>query len=421
MIETLETWRLLRELRRGARRSPDSIARLQSALLRATVEHAYERVPHYRRRWDEAGLDPSGVRGLDDLERIPLLSGESARAAIERGELVARGLDPERLPAFPTSGSTGRPLRVPRGPAEQRLWRAVALRTWFEHDYSWSHVTVHLDPHAGPPHPLQRLGVGRTVWISTRVAVEEQVARLARARPDVVVATPTVLRRVARAAAAGGVRMPRLRLVFAHGEVLDPATALLVERVLGSAPIGLYGLTELGYVAWQCERREGYHLNADACLVEVVRDGRPAPPGEVGAVVATSLRARTVPLVRYETGDLAVAADGPCPCGRTLPLLRSVEGRARDAVALADGRLVTTRALVEHMAGVLPPDGYRVSRTAAERFRVHLEDPARNGAVGRLRALLGEVEVDRAAGVPSLPGGGDKTRPLTAAPLDAPP
>ena len=75
---------------------------------------------------------------------------------------------------------------------------------------------------------------------------------------------------------AGGVP-PTDRLLA--GELPAATIVTMVERVFGTTPVGLYGLTEVGYVGWQCERRGGYHLNADAFLVEVLRDGGRAQPG----------------------------------------------------------------------------------------------------------------------------------------------
>ena len=241
-----------------------------------------------------------------------------------------------------------------------------------------------------------------------------------RARAQVVAGTPRALRRVARALEESERRVARPRAVVCQGEVLDGATSALLRRALGTAPIGLYGLTEVGYVAWQCERRDNYHLCADTCVVEVVRNGRPALPGELGAVLVTDLRGRIAPLVRYETGDLAVAGDSLCGCGRTLPLLRSVEGRARDAVTLADGALLTTRALLDHMDGVLAPDDYRVFQEADGSFRLQLAALERNGAADHLRRLLGPVELRVVAGLPDA-GSGNKWHPLGSAVTAAPP
>jgi phenylacetate-CoA ligase len=391
--ETVRTWRLLRDLRKG-QGDPD-------ALLRDAVRHAYERVPLYRRHW--------GAAGMDDFARIPPLGHEMAREALKSGELLADGVDADRLPSFPTSGSTGPPLRVPRGPAEQRAWRAAGLRIWLEHGYRWRDVTAHLDPDPGPPHPLQRLGVSRTRWISTRIPCREQAELLAGACPNAVVGTPTVLRRIASEIEGGAVRP---RIVFCAGEVLDAASSALIRRAFGVAPAGLYGLTEAGLVAWQCRRRAGYHADPRLCLVEVVRDGRPARPGETGSVLVTSLRARTAPLIRYETGDLAVAAGERCVCGQPLAL-RSIEGRARDLITAADGRCLTTRAVTDHMAPLLPPDRYRLSQEGAGRFRVNVDPPVPPETAAHLGRLLGDVELELVEGVPPARAA-DKARPVVS-------
>jgi phenylacetate-coenzyme A ligase PaaK-like adenylate-forming protein len=343
------------------------------------------------------------------------LSQATAREALERGDLLARHAAKARLPAYPTSGTGGRAVWVPRGPAEQRRWRAAGLQIWLEHGYRWSHVTVPLDSHPGPAHPLQRLGLSRTRWISMELTPGEQARRVAEARADVVVGTPTVLRRLADAVAAAGLELTPA-IVFCQGEVLDSGTTARLEDVLGVAPAGLYGLTELGYVGWQCPRRDGYHVNAGTSLVEVVRDGRPARPGEIGSVLVTDLRGRTAPLLRYDTGDLAVGGAGPCACGRPA-LLGSLEGRAVDVLRLPGGRLVSTRAVMEHMAGVLPPERYRVHQDEPARFRLYVDGGPAETAAAHLRRLLGDVEVEAAGGL-APNGTRDKSRPVTSALLE---
>jgi phenylacetate-CoA ligase len=158
------------------------------------------------------------------------------------------------------------------------------------------------------------------------------------------------------------------RVVFVQGEVCDARTRASIARSFGVEPVELYGLTEVGYVAWQCERREALHVNADAYVVEVLEDGVPIAPGRVGRVVVTDLRGRTMPLLRYDTGDLALAADGPCPCGRPLPLLGRMEGRASASIRRRDGTLVPTRAIVDGVAEILSPERFRLQQHADGRI-----------------------------------------------------
>ncbi len=124
-------------------------------------------------------------------------------------------------------------------------------------------MTLRFDSQAGPPHPLQRLGISRTRWISNELPLQERVDELLTAGARVVAGTPTVLRQVCAALESRGIRPPRPRVVFVQGEVCEARTRALIARVLGVEPVEpvepveLYGLTEVGYVAWQCERRGG--------------------------------------------------------------------------------------------------------------------------------------------------------------------
>jgi hypothetical protein len=279
---------------------------------------------------------------------------------------------------------------------EERFRRAVGLRIWLELGFRWRDATVQFQSRAGPGHVLQKVGIGRKTWISLDRSYDEQFRQFLATHPDVVVASSTVLRRLCDAAEAEGVSVPHARIVLAAGEPVDLETRERTRRVLGTEPINLYAQTEVGYAAWQCERRDVFHVNADTHLLEVVRRRRPAAPGEVGTIVTTDLRTRTMPILRYDTADLAVAAEEPCPCGRTLPTLQSIEGRASAALLAPDGRVVTSRKLVDHMVGTLRVGEYRLFQTAPTAFRLERVEGADGDddtAVRGLRELLGEVEI----------------------------
>ncbi len=408
-MDMLRTWVCLQRLRSNVRHTPERLRVLQDNLFRAAVTHAYDNVPFYRRVWDEMGVEVSAIRGVQDLDRIPVINGHMVREAASRGELLARGVDPSSCTYLDTSGSSGRSLRIWKQSHEERVRRAVGLRIWFEHGFRWHWMTAQFQIKPGPSHVLQRFGVSRKTWISTERSIDEQLARFLDAKADVVVGTATALRRIARAIEAHGAMPKQPRIVFCAGELLDWETSGLVKRVLGVDPIGLYGQTEVGYVAWQCEQRAGFHVNADTHFVEVLSGGKPVSEGDLGTIVVTDLRTRTMPLLRYDTGDLALAARGPCACGREFPTLGSIEGRARGSVLLEDGRILTTRAIIDHLARRLPLGGYRLYQENTKGFRLELtreafgeprgaEEGARSrgdhaAVVSHLRQILGGVEI----------------------------
>jgi phenylacetate-CoA ligase len=433
MIELVRTWMLLRKLRSQVHCAPERLETLQNSLFRKSLLHAYRHVPFYRRYWVEAGFDPRQVRGTQDLAQVPIMTGPMARAAAAQDALLADNLEATPRTFLHTTGSSGRSMQITRGRGEERLWRAQGLRIWMEHGLRLHDKKAQFNHQAGTRHYSQKLGISNTQWIDPIVPVEELLDRFLEAKADWVISTPTVLRRLATAAAdTAGHRRP-LRGIFCQGELVDTQTKNLAYKVFGVMPVDVYTLTEVGYVAWQCERCEGLHVNADTHLVEVIHKGKPAGPGELGRLIVTDLYNRAMPFLRYDTGDFAIAARGACGCARRLPCLQSIEGRRRDAVRLKDGNIITARCVMEHISQLLSPDSYRLHQHALRRFRLEVFFTGRNSGahqpsslpnndviVDHLRALLGDVEISvQTSRTPDARA--EKTYPLLVNPDIEPP
>lgn len=91
-----------------------------------------------------------------------------------------------------------------------------------------------------------------------------------------------------------------------------------------------YGMTEMGYGGGvECEARHGYHLREADLYVEIIHPmtGLRVPEGTFGEVVITTLKRRTMPLIRYRTGDISAFEREQCQCGTFLRTLKKVEGR----------------------------------------------------------------------------------------------
>jgi phenylacetate-CoA ligase len=395
---------------------------LQDKLLKAALLHAYQQVPFYRRVWDDAGFNVHEVNGIGDLKHVPIITKQMVKEAALRGELLARNVDTSRCTYLDTSGSSGAPLRIWKQPLEERLRRATGLRIWFEHGFGWQDVTAQFQIKAGPQHALQRLGISRKIWISTDWPIGEQLARFHDTKADVVVGTPTALRRLAKALITADAEYKAPRIIFCAGELLDDQTRDIIKQALGIDPVGLYGQTEVGYVAWQCEQRKGFHVNSDTHVVEVLCGGQPAGPGELGTVTVTDLRARAMPLLRYDTEDLAIAATQACSCGRSLPVLWSIEGRAGSSVSLPNGRILTTRTIVNHLCGSLRLGEYRLHQEAINQFRLELvrrkeglDRRADLHLLYRLHQLLHKADIRIETVDPWLPDGTGKTHSIFSA------
>jgi phenylacetate-coenzyme A ligase PaaK-like adenylate-forming protein len=195
-------------------------------------------------------------------------------------------------------------------------------------------------------------------------------------------------------------------------EVLTPDVVDAVRDAWGVPPSDMYAITEAGIVASVCEHRCGLHVFEDHTMVEVLDDdGAPAADGALGRLVVTPLHGRTLPLIRYEMGDLVRATREPCACGRPYLRLLEIQGRQDDVLELParDGGTVRLHpiALRSPMATVPGLAGYQLVR-APDRLcaRVALRPGAeRDRVVGATRerlqaaltqagAALAEVEVE---------------------------
>jgi len=130
--------------------------------------------------------------------------------------------------------------------------------------------------------------------------------------------------------------------IMSSAQMLPAGSRAVIEEAFGCKVYDKYGSREFSGIAYECEAHKGHHVVAEGYIVEVLRDGRPARPGEVGEVVVTDLNNFCMPFIRYRIGDLAEAMDPneACECGRGLPRLGNIEGRVQSIIQGTEGRFL---------------------------------------------------------------------------------
>lgn len=99
--------------------------------------------------------------------------------------------------------------------------------------------------------------------------------------------------------------------------------------------------TEALHIAFQCGRPEGFHISLDLVTVrEIVDAGNTLGPGGTGDIVISNLTNRATLLLIYKPGAVVTLGQGPCPCGRTLPTVARIEGRADDLAIQPGGQKI---------------------------------------------------------------------------------
>jgi phenylacetate-CoA ligase len=240
---------------------------------------------------------------------------------------------------------------------------------------------------------------------------------LNRFRPAYFYGYVSMLEQYAEYVAAHRVRLSfRPTAIVTTSEVLTSPSRRRLQDAFGCRVFNEYGCGELGTIAHECEKGS-LHINAENLLVEVIQGDRRCAAGETGEIVVTELNNLAMPLIRYRLGDVGSFAADPCPCGRTLPVLARVAGRAYDLVYNRDGRMFHGEYFMYIFEEVkrrgLGIKAFQVVQDSYEGFTVRVVpgvgygEETRALVRSRFREAYGEADVRfvEVAGIPRQPSG----------------
>lgn len=389
--------------------------------LGALLRHARDTVPAYAKRLAGLPLD-DGVLPATAWHSLPLLRRAQAQALGEALHSHAVPPDHGQVIEYHTSGSTGRPLRGVETELSHFFFGALNLREhlWQRRDFSGSFAAIrtnvsqaHLPGWGSAIEAVFQTGPALTLPIHT--ALDAQLDWLLEHDPHYLLTHPSNLRGLLLLARDRGVKPARLRGLGSFGEQLPDDLRALCQQVWDRPLADVYSSEEAGYIALQCPQvPEHYHVQAENLLVEVLdAAGRPCAPGGTGEVVLTTLHNFAMPLIRYAIGDFAQVGP-PCACGRGLPVLRRIHGRARNLLRLPDGSRHWPSFPAQDWLAIGPVRQFRLRQTAAERIEVDLVTARSLDATeeARLRQMLQgrlgypfQIVLHPVAGIPRPPGG----------------
>lgn len=338
----------LREFERNQYLHPDELRNLQMRRLRQQLIDAYRYSPFYRLRMTQAGLTPLDIHTHEDLRLLPVLTKRDIQD--HQDLLISSNVPPNKRQQNQTGGSTGSPLQffvdVERfdsrmaSTVRHNSWAGLRIGDWYAHPWG-SRFDVGDTP---DPNPAWRQKfLYRNLSLHTAAVSEEAMMRfvevLRRYRPKYMVAYAQSAVLFAEFCNANNIHDIRFESMIVSAEMLLPGKRGILEETFGGKVFDRYGCREVSVIASECEYHSGLHVNADALIVEV----EPAPnlPAGMGRVLVTDLLNRSMPLIRYEIGDLAsLDTDMRCPCGRSLPLIGKIQGRTSDFLRLPSGRMI---------------------------------------------------------------------------------
>ena len=320
--------------------SVDELRALQLERLQWSLRHAYDNVPHYRRKFDDAGVHPSDLRTLSDLARFPFTSKADLRDTYPFGMFAVPRERVVRIHA--SSGTTGKPTVVGYTARDIDTWAHLAARSiraagarpgdMVHVSYGYGLFTGGLGAHYG----AERLGL--TVVPFGGGQTEKQVQLITDFRPTIIMVTPSYMLAIADEFDRQGIDPIgcSLRIGIFGAEPWTNEMRREIEARMGLDAVDIYGLSEVmgPGVANECiETKDGPTIWEDHFYPEIVdpATGEPVPDGEQGELVFTSLTKEALPIVRYRTRDLTRLLPGTA---RTMRRMQKITGRSDDMMII---------------------------------------------------------------------------------------
>lgn len=322
------------------------LQRLQFKRLKTLLIHAYENVPYYHDLFKEMNFHPLNFRSLQDLSQFPVLTRSAMREHSER--LKARNLSERKTETWLTSGTTAAPLKLCRSKHDLSWGVAAELR-----GFGWAGYEpgdkrgllwiVHPDERKDFKFKLKNLLL-RNVVLDITFISEKSMASFAR---KMHILKPQFLRGYSSSMSVfasfvsqnKGFKI-RPRAIFTSAGNLLPHYRRVIEAAFDCRVHDYYASVEMSHIAAQCGMHEGLHVSEENVIVEVIKDGEPASPGEIGKIIVTNLHSYAMPFIRYDIGDMGKIYADTCACKRELSLLKPT-GRTYEYFVNSDGSFTT--------------------------------------------------------------------------------
>ena len=235
-----------------------------------------------------------------------------------------------------------------------------------------------------------RLGIMRTKYVNVKSSLKTQVSKIKKEKNYTLLTYPTILQLIMDHCKEKNVALHPKRII-SFGELLIKDMKAKMEKHFQTRIYNVYGTIETNFVAWECEKREGMHINMDSCALEIINKNQKG----VGELILTNLVNKTMPIIRYEIGDLGKLKSEGCSCGRGLKMLKDLQGRQGDIIKTEKGSIppISIRPTLYNVKGIKQ---YQLIQESKNKINVKIVKEKgfeKENLINELRNLLGNVKI----------------------------
>jgi phenylacetate-CoA ligase len=342
-------WPIIKEYERFQWLPIQQLRGLQLKKLKLLLEHCRKNVPYYNGIFRELGVDEGTSLDFDTFLRLPCLTKTVINT--NRDQLIARNVKRNDLIPNSTSGSTGEALYFFQDKGATLARQAVVWR-----NQKWVHC-LYTDRQAslwGAPFDIKRRALLKqrfhallhnTILLSSYELSDQSMINYANVlykyKPKLLVSYPSPLAAFSEFLIQRNLKIESVKSVITSAESLDDWQRDLIQQAFNCQVYDRYGCREFGSIAHECDRHQGYHINVERLIIEILDEGgNPVQSGESGQIVITDLDNYGFPFLRYKIQDLGTLSNEQCSCGRGLPLLKKLEGRYFDIIVAPNGNRI---------------------------------------------------------------------------------
>ena len=332
--------------------------------LRRLIRYSVKYVPYYRKV-----IDPQLIKAIEDdtyksISEFPTLTKSLIRDNFEDLKTTDLSILQKNQYYNTSGGSTGHPVKLLQ---DRHYWTTGMAGKWMffsfcssfpcQHIKFWGNETEVLKGSAGYVGRIKNALYRRRLINSFSVSMadfDRYVSVIKRNNPRIIEGYVNVIYELSRYLLERRVSFNSVQGVFVTAGTLYPHMREVIEKAFGVAVYNRYGSREVGDIACNCDMTNELHVDNFSNYVEVLDNNmNPCQPGQMGRIFVTNLNNYSMPLIRYEIGDIgAISSSKDCACGRTLPLLAKVEGREMSVFRKKDGGFVPAEFFI-HFIGVV--------------------------------------------------------------------
>lgn len=347
---------------------PEDIKQIQLERLKIIVDHAYRTTQLYHRKFKRAGIHPSDIKSLKDLQKIPLTTKEEMRNI---KQVMSKQYTPQNTVKYTTTGSTGKKLEIHYNKNANDRYYTFNFRHVFSVGMKPWYVYAPIRHHSSNHEYIWQLATFSFLYsISCNLDEQTMLNLLNKKKPNVLGGHPCTLFLIAKQAEIYGYTFSP-EFILLGGELSTPEERKYIETVFDCPTYNKYGSMELRQIARECTHHN-MHIDADNNIIEILKDGEPVSPGEKGEIVGTNLWNMAMPFIRYKQNDIGSLSDEMCPCGRGLPLLSELQGRRDDFIVVDDAVIPPTR-IVPLFFPLQTIDAFQVVQDAPDHITIKIK------------------------------------------------